>query len=517
MKKILTLFTALLVLGSMWANSAADTSGKLPGLFSISPTQKVQFSQGNLQYQQTSNTWRLAPNQFDWCGDNNLEMGNINYAGWVDLFAWSIGTENNYGATSNYNPATYVNKKFVDWGYVFGGNDWCSLSKDEWTYLLNTRTGANDKWGMAMIEDTLGMILLPDTWTAPEGITFVPRTYPTSGLWRDEDCIEDLAPELIEDDCLKYRVKKENMPANKFTLAQWAELEAAGAVFLPYAGRRSGGYGNYLNIDAVEQSEMVRYVYYENYLGTYWTSTLHNAAKGQADYIYTFSYYGGEDWRWGKNVIWSENGRYGQSVRLVSPIYHEIRTDLTPGWYYTMCLNQAVSHVKGGTFWKVISKAENGTDVILEEVELPLEKGRPYVFKATADKLEVTYTGTAVSDPVNDAANNGLVGSFNQTKIEANGNNYIIYNNALYEVNTENVYVGANRAYLNMAAVPDYNPAVAPAPGIRRVYMSVYGEQTTTGMDELNASEAPAKVMIDGQLFILRGEKKYNANGQLVK
>ena len=430
MKKMLTLFTALIVMGSMTAIQAADALGKLPGIFSISATQKVQFSQGNLQHQQSSNTWRCAPNQFDWCGNNNLEMGNSSYEGWVDLFCWSIGAENNYGATSNYDTLTYVNKKFVDWGELFDAHEWITLSRTEWNYLLNSRTGANDKWGMAMIGDTLGMILLPDTWEAPAGITFVPRTYPTSELWADDDAIDDTWDH--------YRVKKENMPANKFTLAQWAELETAGAVFLPYAGRRSGGYGNYLDRDCHPVSAMYRFSYYENYLGTYWTSTLHNAAKGQADYIYTFSYYGGEDWRWGKNVIWSENGRYGQSVRLVSPIYQVERTDLTTGWYYTMCLNQAVTHAKGGTFWKVISKAENGTDVILEEVELPLDAGRPYIFKATADKLEVVYTGSTVDNPVT-TGNNGLIGSFSKVNIEANGDNYIIYDNALYFVASSSI------------------------------------------------------------------------------
>ena len=47
--------------------------------------------------------------------------------------------------------------------------------------------------------------------------------------------------------------------------------------------------------------------------------------------------------------------------------------------------------------------------------------------------------------------------------------------------------------------------------------MSVQGEQTATGMDELNADEAPVKVLINGELFIIRGEKMYDATGRLVK
>ena len=288
------------------------------GHFSISETQQVEFAHGNLQFHMKDSLWRIAPNQYDWIGTANIEVGNPNYDGWIDLLSWSLGQENNYGATSNYDTMTYVNKTFVDWGDIFETEDWFTMSRDQWNYLLNNRAGANDKWSMAMIGDTLGMILLPDEWTAPEGISFVPQTVPTSELWSDNDMIDNTYDH--------YRVHKDSMPANKYSLEQWAQLENAGAVFLPYAGRRSGGYGNYLNKDCQTVQEMYRFEYYENYLGTYWTSTLHNAAKGQADYVYTFkhSVVGGEEqYDWGKAVIWSENGRYGQSVRLVRLVENE--------------------------------------------------------------------------------------------------------------------------------------------------------------------------------------------------
>ena len=545
------------------------------------------FSRGNLQYKQSSDTWRCAPNQYDWAGEAaNEQMGNPAYAGWVDLFSWSIGAENNYGATSAYLSTAYHNKDFVDWGTKFEG-EWSTLSSAQWQYLLNSRSDANDKWGMAMIEDNLGMIILPEEWNAPTGITFVPRANPTSELWDDEDRIDD-----TED---HYRVKAENMPANKFTLDEWAELEAAGAIFLPYAGRRSGGYGNHINRLDEEVAEEYNFTYYENYLGTYWTSTAGNKAKGEANYVYTFRYESG-DYNWGKAVVWSENGRYGQSVRLVHIIprqytvtytaggaegtvptdentyvdgtaitlasaaglsmdgykfagwkfkgttyndtytvnnvlaneeivfeaqweldWQTVREDLTEGWYYTMCLEKAVSHVQGGSIWRVVSKAANASDVILEEVVLPLDAGRPYIFYATASTLEVVYTGAAVGAPVNDEANNGLVGSFVKASIAQSSDNYIIYNNELYYVNSDNVYVGANRAYLNMADVPAYNSGAASAPGRRRITMGVHSEQTATGMDELNASETPVKVMINGQMYILRGEKIYDATGRMIK
>ena len=60
-----------------------------------------------------------------------------------------------------------------------------------------------------------GLILLPDSWTCPEGITF------RSGF----------ASEYSEQAYADYQT---------FTLAQWEKLEAAGAVFLPASGNRFG-------------------------------------------------------------------------------------------------------------------------------------------------------------------------------------------------------------------------------------------------------------------------------------
>lgn len=307
MKKLFTLFVCALTAFAVYAQAPQTPAGR----FSVSATQQVTFAPGNLQFHMMDSTWRFAPTQLDWLGNANLEMGNPNYNGWVDLFCWSIGAENNFGATSAYDTATYVNKTFVDWGTLFEG-DWYTLSKDEWNYLFNTRTGANDKWGMAKVGDTLGVILLPDEWTAPEGITFVPRTKPISELWDDND--------MIDESYDHYRVHNNSMPANLFTEAQWAQMEAAGALFLPNAGRRSGGFDNYLNTKCEIVSDMFRYSYYENYLGTYWTSTPHNIARGQIIYMYLSLAYTQGDYQWGKMVLWGENGRYGQSVRLAKPV-----------------------------------------------------------------------------------------------------------------------------------------------------------------------------------------------------
>ena len=345
------------------------------GNFSVSANRQVVFAPGNLQWHPKDSLWRIAPSQLDWCGNANIEIGNPDYDGWVDLLSWSLGEANNFGATSNYDTLTYCNKSFVDWGNLFPGEHWFTLSSAEWRYLLNQRPGWNDKWGMAIIGDTLGMILLPDEWTAPEGVDFVPGTLPTSELWDDAD--------MIDPSYDHYRVKKANMPANKFTVAEWQKLEDAGALFIPYTGRRSGGYGNYLNAKCLTVTEMYRYSYYENYVGTYWTRTLHNAAKGQADYVYTFYYHkSGDDefYDWGiKFAIWSENGRYGQSVRLakaVPAVGDTIRYEYKGNTLYYKILsknatNKAVGLVNDGTSeiaWTEANKP-TGALVIPDSVE----------------------------------------------------------------------------------------------------------------------------------------------------
>ena len=72
----------------------------------------------------------------------------------------------------------------------------------------------------------------------------------------------------------------------------------------------------------------------------------------------------------------------------------------------------------------------------------------------------------------------------------------------------------ANRAYVKLSDITEGAPAHAPGKNIRTMPMH---KDATTGIDDINASDAPRKVMIDGALFIIRGEKAYDATGRLVK
>ena len=51
----------------------------------------------------------------------------------------------------------------------------------------------------------------------------------------------------------------------------------------------------------------------------------------------------------------------------------------------------------------------------------------------------------------------------------------------------------------------------------RRVTLGRNSEQVVTGFENLNAGEQAVKLIIDGKMYILRGEKMYDATGKLVK
>jgi hypothetical protein len=66
-----------------------------------------------------------------------------------------------------------------------------------------------------------------------------------------------------------------------------------------------------------------------------------------------------------------------------------------------------------------------------------------------------------------------------------------------------------------MSEVPTGAPTQMP--GRRYIGMSVQGENETTGVEDLFTTDAPAKVIVNGQLIIIRDGVKYNVQGQVIK
>ena len=206
-------------------------AGLLSGEFSVSPTRKVRFSQGNLMYTgfgthavatggTAEGTWMF--------GDGwNSNQGDAYSSRWIGQFSWGTSGWNsgaNYylpyqvgesqdfmpgGDASNNLTGPYAN---ADWGVynaIFnGGNQpglWRTLSAEEWDYLLNQRPGHLVKWGVAEVDGWApsGLVILPDRFNLPEGLIF------NEGLGLEGE-----------------------ISLNSYSSEQWAQMEAAGAVII---------------------------------------------------------------------------------------------------------------------------------------------------------------------------------------------------------------------------------------------------------------------------------------------
>ncbi|MCK8621576.1 PCMD domain-containing protein [Prevotella sp. E13-27] len=185
---------------------ASVPDGAINGKFSVSDGKQVYFSKGNLRY--ASGAWSFFDNQYDYYTSYSADA-------W-DHFGWSTSATD-YGKNTSTTNSDYSGD-FVDWGATMG-TGWRTLTSDEWTYLLNTRSASsvggtdNGRYAKAKVNDVPGVILFPDTYTHPDGVnapTGVNATGDTG--WN----------------------------GNSYTAADWTKMESAGCVFLPAAGMRIG-------------------------------------------------------------------------------------------------------------------------------------------------------------------------------------------------------------------------------------------------------------------------------------
>ena len=189
---------------------------------------------------------------------------------------------------------------------------------------------------------------------------------------------------------------------------------------------------------------------------------------------------------------------------------------VTAGHYGTICLPYASSSYSGAEFYEVSwlqKSGETPVNLYLDQLAAgtQLEAGKPYIFRATSTELTVTYTDDApVADPV--AGKNGLTGSFDA--ISAGGvltGNYVVAQNKFWTA-TATAYADENRAYIDKEKVPDTEQKQIP--GRRRVSLGAAGENAETGIDNIITTDAPVKVIENGQLIIIRNGEKFNVQGQ---
>ena len=293
---------AINAVGTAYGNEVSFTTiaTQSNAQFSVSATQKVLFSPGNLQWSATNGgntatshlivgngtaagTWRFAPNQLDTIGANN---GNISstYTGWIDLFGWGTSGYNNqnpYITSLQYmgNDTSDITNTYYDWGIynaIYNPNTqttdapgtWRTLSKDEWTYLLNTRvTLSGIRYAKANVHGVNGLIVVPDNWNT--SVYTLDSTDITSTTYT----------------------------SNIIGANDWVKMDSAGCVFLPAGGNRYG-----------------TSVYSVGSIGGYWSTIYNNSNKVYYLYFLSNSLQ--------NNLTTSIVGgrEYGRSVRLVKNV-----------------------------------------------------------------------------------------------------------------------------------------------------------------------------------------------------
>lgn len=192
---------------------------------------------------------------------------------------------------------------------------------------------------------------------------------------------------------------------------------------------------------------------------------------------------------------------------------------MAPGELGTICIPQGAV-ATGGDIYELLGKDENGKIVFATVANNEMTPGKPYLFEAKSNAMRFFYTSaTPASEPVNTGAMKGTFAEVTLTGSQLN-NVYYFAGHALWscvDLTSTGLHVSANRAWVVIdESMPPVNTS-SPMPGRRIMTMNVNSKNTPTAIDQVNSSDAVRKVIIDGTLYILRGEKLYDATGRLVK
>lgn len=279
------------------SNEIADKT--LTGEFSISDTQKVIFSSGNLQYNASSTEWRFALHQYDIIGEQNANISST-YDGWIDLFGWGTSGWNNTQNDPfaiNYQPwatnGTEIN--MVAHSSEIQEIDCSTLSiigKCDTIYKWSGSSNNYNKYGygpsLMMADGTLTGNNSNYDWGVYNAIS---NGGNRSGMWRTlrepewyyilakrpnaqylysmaTVCgIEGLIilPDVftMPSGC-SWTYQASDFSINNFDIQQWQNMENAGAVFLPSTGER-------------QKTEYIKISYINNHptpIFKYWLSNI---------------------------------------------------------------------------------------------------------------------------------------------------------------------------------------------------------------------------------------------------
>ena len=266
---------------------AFDENGATKSEFTINGSGgKVHFSRGNLQYLGSGPTYnfQFATNQFDIIGLDNTPPTNAGAtpaSAYRDLFIWYSGSVQygNQCARTTYTSTYSADLTNGGWGELNkmhisngGGENWRTLTMDEWNYLLQTRTCSrvgttnNARFVHIMVNGIVGTIIFPDAYVHPSDVPVPAR--------------------------INSILISATNPITNYNLQQFRKMELAGAAFLPAAGYLFDG-----SVQGIKQ------------IGFYWSTTRETTTKAKFAQLYVSG---------GTDLISATNNRnYALPVRLV--------------------------------------------------------------------------------------------------------------------------------------------------------------------------------------------------------
>lgn len=277
-------------------------------MFSVSATQKVVFSPGNLQWSYTGGgstptthdikgtgydkgTWRFAPEQFEIIGtDNQYAIGNASgeytgkasgdansYTGWIDHFPWGgsgYGHSRPFWYRLNY--CSDINNSSLgdyDWGAfnaiynpktqnVDPYGTWRTLTEEEFDYMMFQRGNGADTCRYSIVYIQFQSKKVPGTIIYPDGTS--------------KAAIEAILGTLNNND-INANSRKD------ISETQFKQLEKElGCAFLPDAGRYMGHPYDYsfrtIDFDVTNNGQ--------DNNGFYWADNYNNTFE-YASYMYT--------------------------------------------------------------------------------------------------------------------------------------------------------------------------------------------------------------------------------------
>lgn len=200
------------------------------------------------------------------------------------------------------------------------------------------------------------------------------------------------------------------------------------------------------------------------------------------------------------------------------------RTITATNEWFTLCLpfymdEDKVFEVFGNsTIATLVSSEDRGSLIHLNfDYVKNIEAGKAYMIKPGKDFVAgtiiegVTIKNVNPEDLKSTCEHMYFQGVFDQYLLEGDNKRFVGANNYLYSPADGGTTMGAFRCYFT---IPVESQALVGSKAAR----IVFGPQVATGTENVQSDQAPsAKVIIDGTLYIIRGERTYNAQGQLVK